>query len=76
MNFMGFMRTNCGLGSDLNQLPSSYMPIHILGAKFGVHWLKNCHKNEKSAILPIFCYFWQFFTTFACLNGAFKFSAK
>ena len=54
MNFMGFMRTNCGLGSDLNQLPSSYMPIHILGAKFGVHWLKNCKKNEKK------CYFAHF----------------
>ena len=36
MGFMGFMHTNCGSGSDLNQLPSSYIPIYGPGPKTGL----------------------------------------
>ena len=40
MVFIFAMHTNFGLGSDLNQRPSSYIPIYVPGPKIGVLWLK------------------------------------
>ena len=57
---MGAMHTNCRLGSDLNQLPSSHIPVKAPGPTIGVLCLKIAMKHN----------FWPDFMGFkAIFNG-------
>ena len=69
MGLMGFIHTKCGSGSDLNQLPSYYIPNHVLGPKMGFQELVSKSNPIFGPILWVLRLFFMGFMGFIHTNG-------